>query len=143
MAYNWEIILFGLLNYVPYIFFIAAPFYTERRFSKCATLLAVAAAAVLAVAVQFLIARGMEYSIGALVNTVVNGLIILLLIQDWYGKPFMTLLIIQNTGILLDNIAKYTETIFFMKTHSCTINGRIPFFWLCSRYLLFFYCMCI
>ena len=118
MTYEYsvlEMIIYSLLNFVPYAFVAIYPFRSRLRFSKKITVSLFIAVSVVQVIMGLIAGFVVEgsTSIISIISTVIYVLFYFLCIKEKIGKLLFILLMLSNISNLVVSMAKCLENLVF------------------------------
>lgn len=142
----FEIILYALINFLPYLLLALYPFWDYRRFSKPATILLIILLTILQLGITLMntFHLGPSASVLSLISTGSYALFYFLAIREKPGKLFFVLLMVSNVANLVVVAGKCLEGFLFpenamlQNAWSFSLTSCIVLFFVLPAMALFF-----
>ncbi len=108
-----EVILYGLVNFLPCILLAIYPFRRDLRFAPWVTVVGILVNAAIHVAVEICKYHTVYNGLLSLLCSVVHGVFMVLWIRGHYGKSMFTLLMMTNLSNFIITTSKCLEGLLF------------------------------
>ncbi len=110
----FEMVLYSVVNFLPYIFIALYPFRGSLRFSRAVTAVIVLISAALQILMGLLVGFwGGNAAMLSILSTVIYALFYFTAVKAAFGKALFTLLMISNIANLIVTSSKCVEGSYF------------------------------